>query len=221
MDRPNQYLYYRNDHSILYVDIMTVFILSLVILLAADRIRATIVSGSVDMTFSLYSTTLLFLLTVIPGYELAVAAIFAALLSSLTNIGHIRKAFVNFGSFAFASMAAVFAYNIPSEILVGIILAGAVFEIVNSITLFWGISFFGHVPPKILYEEWKSTIFIGVLPIVGAMSLATANMISPYIFPILVSVFVVAFRPVYIIGRYKIIGCWNVGKAKKHSDFKP
>jgi hypothetical protein len=193
------------------------FILLIVIFAASEQIRTSIFTAREYLHFSLFSTTLLFMMTLMPLDVVAAAALIASLLTGFINRQAPPKIFVNFVSVSLASLSALFAFSIPNEIVIGILIAGLVFEMVNSLTLLPGVAYFSDITLSELIDGWKDTWWVGFVPPLTAALLYIGFAYIPWGLPVIVTLFAFFSRPQYIVNGHSLHGCWHITSAFRHA----
>ena len=189
-------------YAFLYINPL---IMAFIMLSLANMVSTVIYTSKETIKFTLFSTILIFLLFSIPGPMLALAAAAAAIVGSFNP--NRAKYFVNAASLLVASMGAIYIYGFHEITIAAILAAGLSFEILNSITLLAGISYFGKERLRTLYTSWKGTWAFGLIAPISALFMIYLSPL-PIGLGILAILFTLLSKPRYVTGRFWIHGRW-------------
>jgi hypothetical protein len=181
--------------------------------IAADRVRGFVSFDHFNLEFTMFSTSVLLCLTVFDPGVVAIAAIAAALASASRSHSK-RKFFVNFVSLALASLMAVGAFFISPSVIIGIVTAGIVFDIVNSISLIAGISFFTRESMLTIFKEGLTLWWVGIVPILSAFIGYILFTLSPPLFAFGIFVWFALLRPNFVMSKHGLRPAWNYAIGK-------
>lgn len=193
-----------------------------IILLAADFVRVRITVGPTAQTYTMFSISLLALLTAFPASVVTPAAVVAATVSVFFESNELHKRLFNAVSFAAASVAACLFVSMAGNGFAEILAAGVIFEFINYVVVSIGLLIYKQAKVSLLLYEWASTAYLAIIaPILGFVS-AFVFMHHPALIPFVFAALILVIMPEYRLsfGKLPLRGSWHTKPGTYQSPSK-